>query len=269
MMSHTGGMSTPPASGPDGLDPRSVLAKVMAVLHAFHADDRAVSLAELVRRTQLPKATLHRVCSDLVTARLLDRASDGYRLGGHLFELGMRASVERGLVDVATPFMEDLYELTHETVHLGVREAFDVMYVAKIGGHRQAPAPSRVGGRLPLHCTAIGKILLAHAPAGLVDDYLAQPLQRRTPRTVVGAGLLRQQLEQVRDTGLAFEFEESAVGIVCVAAPVLDIEHGVAAAVSVTGPVTRFDPRRQVNPVRAAAAGIQTTLARQAALRED
>lgn len=181
----------------------------------------------------------------------------------------MRASVERGLVDVATPFMEDLYELTHETVHLGVREASEVMYVAKIGGHRQAAAPSRVGGRLPLHCTAIGKVLLAHAPGQLVDSYLASTLQRRAPRTVTAPGLLRQQLERIREIGLAFEFEESAVGIVCIAAPVLDVEHGVSAALSVAGPVTRFDPRRHINAVRAAAAGVQTTLARQAALRDD
>ena len=172
-------------SSPDqrSLDPNSVLAKVMAVLHSFVADDRAVSLAELARRTGLPKGTLHRVCADLVTAKLLERASDGYRLGGHLFELGMRASVERGLVDVATPFMEDLYELTHETVHLGVREGSEVMYIAKIGGHRQAATPSKVGGRLPLHCTAIGKVLLAHAPGDVVNSYLLQ-LQQLNLRCV-------------------------------------------------------------------------------------
>lgn len=255
------------ADGDDVLDPRSVLSKVMVVLHSFASDDRTVPLAELARRTGLPKGTLHRVCGDLVTARLLERASDGYRLGSHLFELGMRASVERTLVDVATPFMEDLYELTHETVHLGVREASDVMYVAKLGGHRQAAAPSRVGGRLPLHCTAIGKVLLAHAPSDQVHSYLNGRLDRRTPRTVIAPGLLQRQLDQVRALGVAFEFEESAAGIVCVAAPVLDLDHGVLAAVSVAGPVTRFDPRRHANPVRAAAAGIQTTLARQAALR--
>lgn len=189
----------------ESLDPNSVLAKIMVVLHSFAADDRAVSLAELTARTELPKATVHRLCNDLVTGRLLDRASDGYRLGGHLFELGMRASVERGLVDVATPFMEDLYELTHETVHLGVREASEVMYVAKIGGHRQAAAPSRVCGRLPLHCTAIGKVVLAHAPADAVDAHLSSILKRRTPRTIVALGLLRQQLDQIRVTGLAYE----------------------------------------------------------------
>lgn len=250
------------------LDPKSVLGKIMEVLHAFGIEDRGVSLADLVRRTGLPKGTVHRMCGDLVTARLLDRSSEGYRLGSHLFELGMRASVERGLVEVATPFMEDLYELTHETVHLGVREGREVMYAAKIGGHRQADSPSRIGGRLPLHCTAIGKSLLAHAPAETVAAYLSGPLERRTPRTVIAPGLLMRQLEQVRETGLAFEFEESAQGLLCVAAPVLDTGHGIMAAISVTGPTSRFDPKRHGAAVRAAASGIQTTLARQVALRE-
>ncbi len=260
--------SGPPARELDGpgLDPNSVLAKVMGVLDSFTADDGTVSLAELGRRSGIPKGTLHRVCGDLVTARLLDRAPGGYRLSGHLFELGMRASVERTLVDVATPFMEDLYELTHETVHLGVREGAEVMYVAKIGGHQQADAPSRIGGRMPLHCTAVGKALLAHAPPDVITDYLSRPLQRRAPRTMTAPGLLRQQLEQIFEVGLSFEYEESRVGIVCVAAPILDAEGRVAAAISVTGPITRFDPRRQSSHVRAAAAGVQTTLSRRASL---
>ncbi|MDJ0429014.1 helix-turn-helix domain-containing protein, partial [Rhodococcus fascians] len=89
------------------------------VLHAFTIDDSTLSLAELVRRTSIPKGTLHRVLSDMVAVRMLDRTDAGYRLGGSLFELGMRASVERSLLEVAIPFMEDLYVRTHETVHLG------------------------------------------------------------------------------------------------------------------------------------------------------
>lgn len=257
-----------PDTTTSGLDPDSVLAKIMAILGSFAVDDYSVTLAELTARTGLPKSTIHRMCQGLVVARLLDRVADGYRLGGGLFELGMRASVERGLVDVATPFMEDLYELTHETVHLGVRDAGEVVYVAKIGGHSQVDAPSRVGGRLPLHCTAIGKALLAHAPADVVDRYLAGSLVRRTPRTVVGPGLVRQQLERVRETGLAFEHEESAVGLGCIASPVVGADGDVVAAVSLTGPVTRFDPRRAAGAIRGAATGIQSTLARQARLRE-
>lgn len=256
-------MSTDPRAP---FDTDTVLGKVLAVLSAFQTDDHDLRFAEIMRRTGLAKGTLHRVLGDLVDARLVERTEHGYRLGVRLFELGMRASVERGLLEVATPFMEDLYERTHETVHLGVLEGQEVVYVAKIGGHRQATSPSRLGGRMPLHCTAIGKALLAHSDQELVAKVLSTRLERRTPRTVTGPGLLRKQLERAVETGVAFEHEESAVGIVCVAAPVLDADDRPVAAISLTGPVTRFHPEPHASSVRAAAAGIAATLARRAAL---
>lgn len=252
-------------SGP-AVGTNSVLGKVAAVLYSFTADDHGVSLAELGRRTGIPKGTLHRIVSGMVEVRLLERTGSGYRLSGQVFQLGMRASVERGLLEVAIPFMEDLYERTHELVHLGVLEGTEVVYVSKIGGHRQAASPSRIGGRMPLYCTGIGKALLAYSPPELLERVLAEKPARRTPRTVTAPGLLRRQLERVAETGVAFEHEESAVGIACVAAPVLGPDDRPVAAVSVTGPVTRFRPEAHAAVVKAAADGIAGTLARRAAL---
>jgi DNA-binding IclR family transcriptional regulator len=244
----------------------TVLGKAAAVLFAFTADDSHLTLAELTRRTGLAKSSAHRLATDLVALRLLDRDEAGYRLGGQLFELGMRASVERGLLEVATPFLEDVYERTHETVHLGVLEGTEVVYVAKIGGHRQASTPSRIGGRMPLHCTALGKAFLAWSPRTLLDEVVDGGLGRRTPRTITGAGILRRQLEQIVEQGVAYEREESAPGIVCVAAPVLDAADRPVAAVSATGPAGRFKPEAHAAQVRAAAAGIAATLARRDAM---
>jgi DNA-binding IclR family transcriptional regulator len=249
-------------------DRATVLGKVLTVLHAFRPDDDDLPLAELGRRTGLPKGTLHRIASDLVQARLLDRVDGRYRLGGQLFELGMRASVERGLLEVAIPFMQDLYERTHETVHLGLREGTEVVYVGKIGGHRQASAPSRVGGRMPLYCTALGKTLLAFSAKEVLEQTVAAGLERRTPRTIVAPGLLRNELAKVVRAGVAFEHEESTVGITCVAAPVRDADERAIAAISVTGPVTRFRPEQHVSSVRAAADGVTATLARRRAIAE-
>ena len=248
----------------DQLDDKSVLGRVMRVLTSFDVEDQAVGLPELVRRTNLPKATVHRMVQDLVAARLLARTEHGYRLGRGLFELGMRAAPERTLLEVAVPFMQDLFARTNETVHLGVLEGTEVVYLSKIGGHRQARTPSRIGGRMPLYCTAIGKALLAYAPRELVDGVLSGPLERRTPRTVVAPGLLRAQLKRVVAEGVAFEYEESAKGIVCVAAPVFGIDDRPVAAISVTGPATRFHPDRHVASVRAAASGTASILARSA-----
>ena len=241
----------------------TVLGKASVILRSFTSDDHVLSLAELVRRTGLAKGTVHRVANDLVAYRFLDRAPRGYRLSGGLFELGLRASAERTLLELAMPFLQDLYERTHETVHLGVADGAEVVYIAKIGGHRQAASPSRTGGRMPLHCTAIGKVLLAYADDDLRRTVLTGSLERRTPHTVVAPGRLQRQLEAIIESGVAFEREESTLGLLCVAAPVLDSAGtGAAAAISVTGPVSRFRPEAHVSAVRAAATGLASLLDR-------
>ncbi|MGV9503395.1 IclR family transcriptional regulator [Streptomyces sp. NPDC003642] len=247
--------------------PSGVLSKALAVLQAFTVEDTTLGFTELRQRTGFAKSTLHRVLRDLVAARLLDRVQERYRLSGLVFELGMRASVERGLLEVATPFLEDLYERTHEIVHLGTREGTEVVYVAKVGGHQQANSPSRLGGRMPLHATALGKVLLSHAPDEVRETVLRGPLERKAPRTITNADVLTRQLSDVATQGVAFEYEESAVGIVCVAAGIFSPSDEIMAAVSVTGPVHRFQPARHAGSVRAAAAGISATLCRREELR--
>ncbi|MGF6884600.1 DNA-binding IclR family transcriptional regulator [Nocardia sp. GAS34] len=245
------------------IDGTTVLGKVMAALESFSIDDGALSLAEIGRRTGIPKGTLHRVLADMVAVRLLERTEAGYRLGGYLFELGMRASVERSLLEVAIPFLEELNGRIHETVHLGILDGTDVVYLTKIGGRRQASAPSRIGGRMPVHCTAIGKMLLAYVDRSLRDQVLAGPLRSYTPRTLVQPGILRRQLGRIATEGVAYEFEESTPGLVCVAAPVREADR-VVAAISVAGPSHRFHPEAHAAAVRAAADGIGVTLTRRA-----
>lgn len=242
----------------------TVLGKTVAILHSFTAEDRVLPLSELVRRTGLPKATVHRIAGELVHLRLMDKTPNGYRLSGGLFELGLRASSERTLLEVAMPFLQDLYERTHETVHLGVREGTEVVYIAKIGGHRQVAAPSRTGGRMPMHCTAIGKALLATAEPILIQQVLSAPLERRTPHTIIAPGVLHKQLRKVVESGVAYEHEESALGLQCIACAVFDAE-GVrpVAAISVSGPTGRFRPEGHHSVVRATATALSSTLARQ------
>lgn len=200
---------------------------------------------------------------DLVDLHLLDRLDGGYRLSSGTFELGMRACAERTLLELAMPFLQDLYERTHETVHLGISDDQAVVYVGKIGGHRQAKSPSRIGGRMPLHCTAIGKVLLAHAESEARASVLGGLLERRTPHTVVAPGLLSRQLASVLEVGVAYEREESALGLLCVAAPVLDVDGRTAlAAISVAGPVGRFRPEVHGTAVRAAAQAFGSVLTR-------
>ena len=249
-------------SPPARLDRNTVLGKSMLVMTAFTSRDRGLTFTDLVARTGLSKSTLHRICSSMVGAGLLERSSDRYRLSLLMFELGMRASLERDLLEVSTPFLEELRAAVNETVHLGVRDGTEVVYIAKLVGHRKVDVPSSTGGRLGLYCTAVGKALLAHAPADVQHDVLRDPLVRRTPRTITAPGVLAHQLVQVRSEGVAFEYEESRVGVVCVAAPVFGPGGALMAAVSVAGPVTRFHPARHADRVRDTARGISGVLAR-------
>ena len=179
----------------------------------------------------------------------------------------MRASVERTLLEVATPFLEDLYERTHETVHLGVREGHEVVYVAKMGGHRQA-ARARPGSAAGCRCTPPPSARPSSPGRRLRCRRRSWPsgCERCSPRTIVNRTVLRRQLDEVVERGVAFEYEESAIGITCVAAPVLGTGDEPLAGISVTGPVGRFQPARHASAVHAAAAGVAATLARRAAL---
>lgn len=247
------------------LDDRSVLGKVQRVLECFEADSSAVPLNELMRRTGLAKGTVHRLATDLVSWGLLERGGGGYRLGLRLFELGQLVPRQRILRETALPFMEDLYTATREIVHLGIVDGVDVLYIEKLIGHRTAQSPSRMGGRMPLYCTAIGKALLAFSPQELLDRVIERGLAARTPHTVVVPSVLSAQLGEARVHGFAQEREESAFGLGCVSAPVFGPGGHLVAGISVSTPTTRYRPERLAPAVRATAAALSRALGSPAA----
>lgn len=221
---------------PDAPASRSVLGRGLAVLSAFGAQDSAVALADLARRTRLAKSTTYRMCQELCAAELLEKTDDGYRLGLRVFELGALAPRQRTIREDAGPVLAELQAATGLTVHLAVRDGCHVVYVDKLAGRTAAPGlPSRVGGRMPLHCTAVGKALLAHAGVDVLDAVLASGLPRLTRHTHVQPARLAEQLAMIRRTGVAHDHEESTLGVACVGAPVLDDRGRAVAAVSVAG----------------------------------
>jgi len=233
-----------------------MLARAFTILGVFRPGDGELTLAEIGRRTGLAKATAHRLLGELQLLGVVERTSGGVRLGLRLFELGQLVPRQRDLLEVAGPFLNDLREATRQTVHLAVLDGADVVYVQKLSGHRGPEIPSRLGGRMPAYCTAVGKALLAFSPPELTESVLAGAPRRRTPRTVVAPGLIRVELAAIRRRGVAQEHEESAPGIACVAAPILDENQAPVAAVSITGWAGRLDARRLAPTVRTTALGV-------------
>lgn len=245
--------------GPSAV-PNSVLGRVFLLLGAFGDGAEELSLAELSRRTGIPKPTAFRLLRELAQWGAVERRPTGIRLGMRLFELGQLVPRQRELREAAAPFLADLFDATQETVHLAVPEGVEVVYVQKIEARRGPTVSSRVGGRMPAYCTGVGKVLLAFGPPERFADVVAAGLVRRTPRTIVGPGLLRAELDRVRERGVAFEYEESAVGTACVAAPVFGADGRAIAAVSITGWASTLDPGRFASAVRTAALGVSRTL---------
>jgi DNA-binding IclR family transcriptional regulator len=239
-----------------------VIGRAMRVLEAFGPDVTDLPLAEVARRAALPKSTVHRLLGELESERLIERSDGGVRLGMRLFELGQLVPRQRTLRDAALPFMEDLREATHQTVHLAVLDGIEVVYVEIVGERGRRSLPSRVGGRLPAYCTGVGKAILAYSPPEVIDDVIAAGFVRRTPHTIALPGLLRQQLARIREEGIAYDREESGLGIVCAATPVLGPDGIPVAGLSVTGRLPMMHVERASPAVKTAALALQRVLFR-------
>ncbi len=240
-------------AGNSGRTPgRSVASKVMAILDAF-LDEPELSLNALADRADLPLSTAYRLATELVEWGGLERANGGYRIGLHLWEVGSRATRSATVGSVAQPYMQDLYEATHENVQLAVLDGHQALYVEKITGRRALPIDTRRGGRLPLHATGVGKALLAYAPEQLFQEIVAAGLKRYTPHTIVAPGQLRRALAAVRRTGVAVAREEMSLGSVSVASPLFDATGSAVAAMSIVMRSTRAEVNRVALAVRTAA----------------
>jgi len=238
----------------------SVASRVLGLLAAFDERHRVLTLTELADRSGLPLSTAHRLVAELVAWGGVVRRDDGqYAVGRRLCDLGLLAPQQTGLRQVASPFLHDVYAATLATVHLGVRDGPEVLYLERLAGRSSVPIVSSVGSRLPLHCTGVGKVLLAFAPDSVQRAVLGGRLRRVTRHTVTAPGLLADQLARVRADRYASTVEEMSLGACSVAVPVRR-DDDVVAAVGIVVPSLRRDRPRLVSALQVAARGIERSL---------
>lgn len=219
----------------------SVLGKARLILESFQHDDVELSLSELSRRTGISKASVHRLAQELVDWGMLERSGFEYRLGMRAFELGSRVPRFRVLRDAARPFMERLHFATKEAVHLAVVDGLEALYLEKVASGVQSAQPSRIAGRMPLHATSTGKVLLAYSPPMVLEAVVSRELVRFTPHTTVAPGLLVEQIRRIRAQGWGVEYEEVAIGYCSVAVPLFTGTHMLLGALSIAAPTYRAD----------------------------
>jgi DNA-binding IclR family transcriptional regulator len=239
----------------------SVTSRALDLLGAFDPEHRSLTLSALARRADMPLGTAHRLVAELRQWGAVERRPTGeYVIGRRLWDLGLLAPVQAGLRQAASPFLHDLYGATLATVHLAVRDGAEVLYVDRLAGHVSVPVVSKVGSRLPMHATGVGKVLLAHAPEEVVADVLGR-LTRVTAYTVTQPSRLLDQLRRVRAEGYATTGEEMSLGACSVAVPVCGAGDEVVAALGIVVPDLRRERARLVSALQVAARGIGRTLA--------
>ncbi|WP_084959318.1 IclR family transcriptional regulator [Thermoactinospora rubra] len=246
----------------------SVTRRVLGILDAFTPDRPALPLAEIARRAGLPPATAHRLVTELTRWGALERGGRGvYRIGLRLWEVAALAPRGLGLREAAMPFLEDLYEATHENVQLAVLDGLEVVFVERISGRDAVHVFTRVGGRFPAHATGVGLALLAHADHELQERAIAAPKARLTPKTICAPDELRRALAEVRRTGVAISDGQVELVALSVAAPVFGPGDRAVAAVSVVVPSRERAAQPLIPAVLAAARGISRALGAPRAIR--
>ena len=216
------------------------------ILDILGKSPQGISIKELSGKTGLPKGTTHRLLTSLAYFDYVRQGSmtKNYHLGFKLVELGDRLLNQIDLRTEAHPYLIELAERTKETVHMVILDRNEALYVDKVdtsepaGGLRMV---SVIGARIPTHCSAVGKVMLAFLPEErLVSIVQDKGLPRRTENTITDIEELKEHLQHIREQGYALDDEENEKGVKCVAAPIRDQNGNVAAAISISVPGIRI-----------------------------
>lgn len=219
------------------------LAKALALIETLASSPQPLTAIQLNRALKLTRPTIYRILKTLARHGFVTREEEGpfYRLSFKLLDLGHRVLERTDLLAAARPVLRKLGMQCRETVHLAVPEEGRMVYLDKLEGSGPFCTNSRLGRSVPMHCTALGKAILASFPSQRVRAILSRHgMPRRTPRTIVGALAMDRELGRVRRQGYAIDDVEFEEGVRCVGAPILDHRGIPIAAISVSAPVSRM-----------------------------
>jgi IclR family pca regulon transcriptional regulator len=218
------------------------LERGLAILGCFTPKRPVLGIADIADELGMSRSTTHRYVITLVALGFLEQgASRKYRLGLRVTDLGMAALNSTGLREHAHPYLEELRQRTSYTASLAVLDGTDILYIDRVRsfrrGQNMVELNVHAGSRMPAHCTAMGKLLLANLPDSVQRELLTSlKLTKRGPNTITTKKALREELEQAREGSFAVNDEELAAGLYAIAVPVRDQASEVVAAVGLTAP---------------------------------
>jgi IclR family KDG regulon transcriptional repressor len=243
-------MKTGGTAGPDAEVAYTVksLVKALNILKLLaEGEQPTYTLTQLSHRLHLHVSTVHRLLVNLVRQGFVeeDPISGGYQLSYRVLRMGLRVLDRLDFRQVAYPLLRELNQRTQETVHLAVLQENRAISIEKFGSPQPVGLDARLGEIMPLHCTGVGKMLLAFQDAEVLERLCRGPsLERFTTHTITNFAQLRKELERIRGQGYAVDHEEAVEGLRCVAGPVFDHTGRVVAAFSVAAPAPRLTASR-------------------------
>jgi DNA-binding IclR family transcriptional regulator len=206
-------------------------------------------------------ATAHRLVAELEIWGALERDATGsYEIGGRIWRLGLLAPVQTELREVAFPYMQDLFHVTKDNVQLAIRDGMRSLYVERIAGQRSFPILGKPGARLPLHTTAVGKVLLAHASSDVTKAALSA-LTPETPSSITDPRIMKSQLDAAIRDGYATTKDEMTVGASSIAVPIFDWNNKVIAAIGIVTQTGTHDLKNWVPALKVVATSLSRKLA--------
>ncbi len=245
--------------------PVGTLKKTLKILELICDSPKGLRLKDISEKTGFNKSTAYRFLAHLEREGYLVRdGSQGYVLGIKFIEMAARGKWVEGLRSIAWPFLLDLQRAVSETVNLAVLDLDSVLYVEVLESPHAFRLVSTPGMKRPLHCTALGKALVAFLPQDEQQRLLAAlNYDRMTPRTITSVARFKKEVAGVGERGYAVDDEEAVVGARCIAAPILDSKRRAVAAISIAGPVSRISRTKMpslAKAVQATAAGITSKI---------
>jgi DNA-binding IclR family transcriptional regulator len=240
---------------------RTAAGRVLALLDAFSNGGGSMTLSEISRCADLSLTTTHRLIREVLDWGGLEVDDTGhYRLSRKILDLASSSTQALRLRETALPHLMDLHRRTGMNVNLAVRDGLNVMYLEALRSHPNYTGANRIGGRLRMHITATGLVLLAYADQSVLEGYLREPLKRYTPYTIADVPTLKDSLQAIRKNRYAIAREFVVMDVGSVAAPVVGVDGTVETAVGMVYSTNKRDPHRLADQVRLTANRISREL---------
>jgi IclR family transcriptional regulator, KDG regulon repressor len=223
------------------------VSRALDIIDIVSSNKGGLGVTEIANQIDINKSSVYRILTTLVQYGYIeqDQETSRYKLGYKFLEMSSKLLESIDLREEAKPYLRELESKTNEVIHLVVYDQGEVIYIEKLEGTETLRMHSKVGKRAPMHCTAVGKAILAHLPSHVVLEILERKgMPKHTDHTITDKDELLKELFQVKQQGFALDLEENEYGIRCMAVPIFNHVGNVIAAVSISGPTIRMTDER-------------------------